>query len=146
MTDLTNEFADLGAHGPSYPDEGAPSMERLFDLDEPLYPTYGIGTFSYDIDVPVDGVPLVRVELIEPWFLRIFDARLEGAAPAESDVIDPQAISGGKYKAATLAETVTATDGVRDMDFVASQNNANINAIAVFQEDTLFFHEDALIG
>lgn len=135
MIDSTTDLANPGAYGPSDPGGGAHSTQWSFDLDEAVVS----GKDAAYIDDARSGATGVSNE-------RNLDARREGFVRTESDDIDAHAISGGKYKAVALSETVTATDGVRDMDFAASQNNAIISAIAVFQEDTLIFREDALIG
>jgi hypothetical protein len=104
--------------------------------EDPLYLNYGTGvSFGYDVAVPEDGDYAVTLYLAEPFWTaankRVFDASLEGAVPAAFDDIDVFAEAGGRWQALKLTATTTVTDGVLDLDFAASVNEAVVNAVSV---------------
>lgn len=108
--------------------------------DDPLYQTYGFGTFSYDVLVPVAGTYSVRLELVEPFWTaagqRSFDVSMEGAVPAAFDDIDVVRLAGGPNRALSLTATVEVTDGVLDLDFLAGVDNAVVSGFSVYLAQT----------
>ena len=104
--------------------------------EDALYTDYGTGTsFGYDVGVPEAGDYEITLYLAEPFWTaagrRVFDVSLEGAVPAAFDNIDVFARSGGRWQALKLTATTTVTDGVLDLDFTTSVNEALVNAISV---------------
>ena len=104
--------------------------------DDALYQTerYG-GSFGYDIPV-ADGAYAVTLRFAEIYFdaadERVFDVRLEGQTVV--DDLDLVATAGGA-SAYDVTYAVDVTDGVLDVDLVASVENAKISAILVAPVD-----------
>ena len=102
-------------------------------VDGDLYRTYRFGTFNYDIPV-VNGSYDVYLEFIEPWWSepgqRIFSVGAEGSTRLAN--IDLYA-TAGKFTALEKTFRVTVTDGVLNLSFTSSVDNAIVSAIALVQ-------------
>ncbi|MDH3666966.1 MAG: tandem-95 repeat protein [Paracoccaceae bacterium] len=103
--------------------------------DDLLYNDYGFGHFSYQIEMPDDGLYEVTLYLTEPWARdsgeRVFDVALEGAATGSFNDIDIHAQTDDRWAALTLTETVQVTDGVLDIDVTASVDNGILSGISI---------------
>ncbi len=105
--------------------------------DDAFFRDFATGNFSYDIAVPRDGDYQVTLFLAEPsaWKAeqRVFDVDLEGRAIGSFNDIDIFGQTGAKWKALTLTETVHVSDGVLDIDVIASSGQGILNGIAVHE-------------
>ncbi len=103
--------------------------------DDLLYNDYGFGHFSYQIEVPEDGLYEVTLYLTEPWARdagqRVFDVALEGAATGSFNDIDIHAQTDDRWAALTLTETVQVADGVLDIDVTASIDNGILSGFSI---------------
>lgn len=115
-----------------------PDSQAVLDTDEPpLYRTVRLGgAFSYAIPL-ADGTYEVTVKTTEIYWtspgLRVFDILFEGQLAF--DDVDPFALTGGKFRALELVSEVTVSDGVLEIEFDASADNAVACALVVRELD-----------
>ena len=129
--------ADPGIDGGSYITRNRSNEVRGTD-DDALFQSYGLGNFSYDIEVPNSGTYEVVLYLTEPWFgtegKRIFDVALEGVVRGDTfDDIDPYVLSGGKWQPLVLREIVEVTDGVLNIDVTPHADHGIVSGISVLE-------------
>jgi hypothetical protein len=102
-------------------------------VDDDLYRTYRFGNFNYAVPV-ANGTYVVYLEFIETWWgapgQRVFSVSAEGATTVAN--IDLYAIAG-KFTAVQRMFSVTVTDGVLNLSFTSSVDNAIVSAIALVQ-------------
>jgi len=102
-------------------------------VDDDLYRTYRFGTFSYAVPV-ANGTYDVNLELIETWWSapgqRVFSVSAEGTTKLAN--IDLYAIAG-RFTAVEQTFSVTVTDGVLNLSFTSSVDNATVSAMAIVQ-------------
>lgn len=135
MTDIMTNRAILRAHNPNSPGEDTHATEWSFDLDEALVPDKDPAHADHERS----GANDVSTE-------SAIDAWVDVSVANGSDDIDAQAVSDGKYEPVTQLENENMPDDGHNMDLAATQDNATLNQIFDFQEDTLIFDADALIG
>jgi hypothetical protein len=101
-------------------------------VDGDLYRTYRYGDFTYAIPVP-NGTYDVTLKFIEPWWSgpgqRVFSVSAEGATRLAN--IDLFAIAG-RFTAVDKTFSVTVNDGVLNLSFTSSVDNAIVSAIGVY--------------
>lgn len=100
-------------------------------VDDDLYRTYRFGTFTYAIPVP-NGTYDVTIKCMETWWSaagqRLFDVSAEGVTKlANLDLF----ATAGQFAAVDKTFSVTVSDGVLNLSFSASVDNAIVSAIAV---------------
>jgi hypothetical protein len=100
-------------------------------VDGDLYRTYRYGDFTYAIPVP-NGTYDVTLKFIEPWWSgagqRVFSVSAEG----ESKLVNVDLFAvAGQFTAVDRTFTVTVSDGVLNLSFASSVDNAIVSAIAV---------------
>lgn len=109
--------------------------------DDALYQTYAFGTFGYDIALPAAGTYHVTLYLAETFFTtagsRLFDVALEGSVSGNFNDIDVFALTGARWEALTLTQTVTVSDGVLDLDVISLVNNGLITGFSVTSDPLL---------
>lgn len=100
-------------------------------LDDDLYRTYRFGNFTYAIPV-ANGTYDVTIKCIETWWeapgQRIFSVAAEGSTRLAN--IDLYAVAG-KFTAVERTFSVAVADGVLNLSFTASADNAIVSAIAI---------------
>jgi beta-galactosidase len=100
-------------------------------VDDDLYRTYRYGNFTYAIPVP-NGTYDVTIKCIETWWSspgqRVFSVSAEGSTKLAN--VDLFAIAG-KFTAVERTFSVTVADGVLNLSFTASVDNAIVSAIAI---------------
>jgi hypothetical protein len=100
--------------------------------ESPLYKTLRIGTFNYEIPVPVAETYTVTLHFAEPENFvagdRLFDIKAEGQVIRSSYDIVSEA--GANKKAITLTFDIECNDGVMNLEFIAVQG-AKVNEALV---------------
>ena len=100
-------------------------------IDDNLYRTYRYGNFTYAVPV-TNGTYDVYLELVEPWWnapgQRIFSVAAEGTTVLSN--VDVFAMAG-KFNAAERSFTVPVSDGVLNLTFTSSIDNAIVSAIVL---------------
>jgi hypothetical protein len=103
-------------------------------IDGDLYRTYRYGTFSYDIPVE-NGTYDVYLEFIETWWTgpgqRVFSVSSEGTVRLAN--IDLYA-TAGTFNAVEKTFRVIVTNGVLNLSFTSSVDNAIVSAIAIVKQ------------
>jgi hypothetical protein len=100
-------------------------------LDDDLYRTYRYGTFSYAIPV-ANGTYDVSLKFIETWWSapgqRIFSVSAEGTTTLAN--LDLFAIAG-RFTTVDRTFSVVVTDGVLNLSFTSSVDNAIVSGMAI---------------
>ena len=100
--------------------------------DDVLYQTERFGNFSYAVPV-ANGAYSVTLQFAEIFFnaagQRVFDVTAEGALVLDN--LDIWSAAGGQYVAKDFVIPVSVTDGVLNLQFTPSVDNAKISAIRV---------------
>lgn len=109
--------------------------------DDALYQNYRFGA-KWGYVIPIANGPVrVRLHFIESFFMaaarRVFDVSIEGQVVVND--LDPF-VAGGNMMNVAVVRTVSATvsDGVLNIDLVASIDNAAVAAIEVEQVPTSY--------
>lgn len=102
--------------------------------DPNLFQTYRYGTFSYNL--PVDnGTYNIYLKFMEPFFSsagsRVFKVTAEGNTILNNLDIYQEA---GKFNAIEKTASVTVTDGILNLNFIPSADNAIVSGIAVVKQ------------
>jgi hypothetical protein len=134
-----NEWSgDNGFVGGSTVDRGATAIANT--TDDRIYQTERWGLSGYAITVP-SGTYIVNLHFAETYTgitaagQRVFSVTAEGGSPAGWSNIDVFAQAGGRNIALVKAATVVVSDGVLNLNFTASANNAMINGIEVISSN-----------
>ena len=111
--------------------------DRANTNDDTLYNTARSRAESYDYAIPVsNGNYLVHLQLAETFFTtegsRVYDVSIEGNLVI--DDLDLVESSGGRFVAFPQTFTTSVSDGVLNIDLLASENNPLINAIVVVSQ------------
>lgn len=128
--------ADPGVSSGSVTNANITGTDIIGTFDDALYQTYAFGSvFGYDIALDA-GVYDITLHLVEPFFdsagSRVMSVSAEGATPNVFSAIDIVAQAGAKDTAYTVtAEGIQVSDGVLDLDFTATVNNAIVSAIEI---------------
>ena len=109
------------------------SAEIANTVDDTLYESERYGNnFGYAIPVP-NGVYLVRLHFAEIYHqqdgARLFGVQVEGATVLS--MYDVRAAAGGSYTAVTVETSAEVLDGVLNIDFNTTVDNAKISAIEI---------------
>ena len=100
--------------------------------DDALYQNERWGNFSYALPV-ANGSYAVTLQFAEIYFnaagQRVFDVTAEGALVIDN--LDVWSAAGGQFVAKDFVVPVSVADGVLNLQFTGSVDNAKINAIRV---------------
>ncbi len=118
---------------------GSKTDSILSTSDANLYRDYRYGTdFSYNIPIE-NGTYIVNLKFIETYWnengKRIFDVNAEGSLVIDNLDIYSQV---GKFYAYDRSFKATVSDGLLNLNFVSSVDNAIISAIDIYPESGAF--------
>ncbi|HEU4425974.1 MAG TPA: malectin domain-containing carbohydrate-binding protein [Pilimelia sp.] len=132
------DFAGKFQHADQYFTDGTASSRPNTVAgadDQAVYQNYRFGRFSYRIPL-ANGVYRVFLKFVEPFHTtagaRVFTVRAEGATVlANYDVF---AATGGQFRAIQVPVTATVTDGVLNLDFIPSRDQAILAGLAAIRQ------------
>jgi hypothetical protein len=103
--------------------------------DQAVYQNYRWGRFSYRIPL-ANGTYTVYLKFVEPFHTaagsRVFSVRAEGANVLTN--YDVFAATGGQFRAIQVPVTVAVADGVLNLDFIPSKDQAILAGLAAVRQ------------
>jgi Malectin domain/Right handed beta helix region len=103
--------------------------------DQAVYQNYRFGKFSYRIPL-ANGTYRVFLKFVEPFHTaanaRIFTVRAEGANVLTNYDVFAQA--GGQFRAIQVPVNVTVNDGILNLDFIPSKDQAILAGLAAVRQ------------